>query len=199
MQSEKAILLPARRLRAGVIVYRFRLHSRATDRVAPTWQGPYDLPHPRRTIYVALDIATVVEELFGPAAGRSRMITESQARRFSVVPLKLRRSFRLASVEHPKASVLGFEGPTDRRAGNEGHTTEWASQLAGAAFDGAIFRSRSAHSRNSTVAALFVEADPEDASPPMTVFGKPIDGISAAAAAGFTVEPWHLRSHLDLI
>jgi hypothetical protein len=205
MQLEKSSLFPAHYLRTGTIVYRGSLvdrgnfAARALNPVPAIWKGPYDIPHPFKTTYISLDIESVVDEMFGSAAGRSRMVTESQARRFHVVPLKMNRGFRLASIEHAKARGLGFDGPTHRRPGDEGHTTEWASHLADAGFQGVIFNSRRPATARVTLAALFLGVVTDDAFPPMTAFGEPITGIAAAGVAGFSVEPWHLRSHLDLI
>ena len=161
-------------------------------------EGPFDLSNGLGTCYVSLDLDQTIGEVVGPASGRFRAVNEAQARRLRVVPLRVRRPFRLASVDHAKARPFGLGGGTYADEGSFDETKEWAAALQAAGFDGVLFSPRFIDTAKVSMAALFGAAGTPSPGP-LEVAGAEIDGITASLAAGFEVVPEQLRTHYDLI
>ena len=189
---------PARYLRRGTTIFRAHLVTAGPWQYSSSPLGPFDLAHPRATLYASTEPGHSLRELLVPIGGRHQIITEAQIRRFVVTPLRVKRGYRLATVDHAKARQFDFPGVARLVAAGFPACRRWAEALAANGFDGIAFTGTSADSARATGLALFRDAD-RDSAPRLIEDGEPIDGEATARAAGFRIAPDGLRSHIDLL
>lgn len=189
--------LPVRHLRKGTTVYRAHGEGAAPLVTAVRHRGPFDLSRPRVTAYLATEASAAIAEILGPVAGRTRAVTEEQARRFVVSSLIIRRPFKLASVDHAKARKAGLVLPERKGLPAFAMTRSLAARLDSAGFDGVFYTSSFVDHGRVTLMALF--DDPGCGKPMVEVASDFVPGVEAAIEAGFEVTPAHTRAHLDII
>lgn len=186
-------------LRKGSFVYRAHPANRRPLWFESNEHSRFNLPLPNGTCYMSKDPSTAIEGMLIGFAGKGRNISEAHVDGFAVTRMMITRSYRLANISTAKAKSFGVRTELSRSVSMHRTTKLWASSFAAAGFLGISYTHRfsAPGTARANAIALFghagdhkYEASPEDAR---------LNARDLAEAAGFTIVPIPLRSHLTMI
>lgn len=186
-------------LRKGTFVYRAHPADRKPLWFESTEHSRFNLPAPNGTCYMSRDANTAIEGMLIGFAGQGRNISEAHVDAFAVTRMMVTYGYRLANISTAKAKSFGVRTELTRSVSMHQTTKLWASTFAAAGFHGISYTHRfsAPGTARANAIALFGHAGNHEYTP--TPEDARMNAREAAEAAGFTIVPIPLRSHLTMI